>query len=93
MSSDTLDKSSPRGAGQAGPGPPKGTRGEAVYCEEESLAGRWEGGLINRKSRPIGKASRSCLRPAGGPILRRSRLESTRNPTRKPEFLPGVTTA
>ncbi len=33
------------------------------------------------------------LRPAGGPTLRFSRLESGRNPIRKPDFLPGGTVA
>ena len=33
------------------------------------------------------------LRPAGGTILRLSRLESSRNPARKPDFRPGSTIA
>ncbi len=38
-------------------------------------------------------SSPAGLRPAGRPILKISRIESGRNPTRKPDFRPGSTVA
>ncbi len=47
---------------------------------------RWDS---NRENLKIGPAA--GLRPAGGPILMLSRLESGRNPARKPDFRTGST--
>ncbi len=43
---DTLDNPSPKGAGVAGPGPPKGTRGGAVIAKKHDFL--WGG--TNRKA-------------------------------------------
>ena len=77
---------------RASPGPGGGT-----LCYAIVLPGRKSGfraGFRPDSSRGNLKIGPPAgLRPAGGPILMLSRLESGRNPARKPDFRPGSTIA